>query len=506
MQNATGQAAAAPGPAPTPTAVVPLCLALSTLSSLVQATAELPVMHDSRTAFAEAFLRGASPYALITLLPEMARGLGNVRSFSVLKTVTLLEEVERETVATDRTSMVWELFHAIPRTVLQSLMLGTVAYDASSMRGYDTDGPGVYLLSISISGRNGRFLTRLEMETLIENMQDYFVGAELTLGIYTEPQGQPPLPQNRKDELKKLTAEINVVYVKISKGSKKAHPYFASVASDDATKLNRGCTRFLDRLKSQAEELRKLDPGGAVKTLQLPLYVGCGQNIKTRVKKYEVKTGNHLADANAFYTLMLSLLKHQGLVPKRHVVGALRTWKDGHMKVAEQLVAALALSYPDFGGLNWTEAEDHPSKFAITRQHKLQVFQQHPFLKVNIKHSIEDIEARERFADARLEIEHHVAMVESRYPPEDLLPQLRHISRDIKNQHKELDSRIERLNNQKTQAEDVADGADGLREILLELQDIMLSSLSEDEESGEDSDTHEGRQDEPGRRKRQTLS
>ncbi|KAK1717482.1 hypothetical protein CaCOL14_004295 [Colletotrichum acutatum] len=66
-------------------------------------------------------------------------------------------------------------FHAIPDELLRSTVLGTVAYNdvqhQNHLPDYFEDGPGVYVIAISIEGRSGAFLDTNEIEMLTKEWQ-----------------------------------------------------------------------------------------------------------------------------------------------------------------------------------------------------------------------------------------------------------------------------------------------------------------------------------------------
>lgn len=79
-----------------------------------------------------------------------------------------------------------ELFHAIPRDLLTSIVQGTVAFDCENQQHrYDesTTDPGVYVIAISIKDRGGKFLNWNEYQAVIASLRTYLRAFEaLQLG------------------------------------------------------------------------------------------------------------------------------------------------------------------------------------------------------------------------------------------------------------------------------------------------------------------------------------
>jgi hypothetical protein len=91
------------------------------------------------------------------------------------------------------------LFHAIPRPALESLVLGTVAYDYHGNRCISREhykhkgGFGIYAIGLLVDGRNGAWLTANELNALVANLEKYVRGYE----DWKVHQGDPDTAQYR---------------------------------------------------------------------------------------------------------------------------------------------------------------------------------------------------------------------------------------------------------------------------------------------------------------------
>lgn len=150
------------------------------LPSPIGPSAQIPLLTGCRLRFTKALAAQVSPWALTSLFPRLVRELEDVpktRHTKLENTIRLLGQAGGPSVDGD----VWDLFHTIPRDLLESLVLGTVAFDHSRTQnrvtGLDNNGPGIYILGLSIVGRDGQFLDGRELDLLIQDLQTYIQGS-----------------------------------------------------------------------------------------------------------------------------------------------------------------------------------------------------------------------------------------------------------------------------------------------------------------------------------------
>lgn len=93
-----------------------------------QPTGQIPLLSGNRLALTTALLQGKSYYELGLMFQELADEARKIPKYLQGHNqnddyVTRLEEMG------DPGSVIWRIFHTIPRRVLESLVLGTFAYD-----------------------------------------------------------------------------------------------------------------------------------------------------------------------------------------------------------------------------------------------------------------------------------------------------------------------------------------------------------------------------------------
>lgn len=241
------------------------------------------------------------------------RELNNVPKTKTIKlgdTIYLLSSVGGPSAQGDT----WDLFHTIPRRVLESLMLGTVAFDCSRtqnpLTGLQEDGPGVYVLGLSIAGRHGQFLNAMEMTVLVHNLELYMQGCKVLL-----------------DPLHVVTAanQAAVGFMSlVDSAYGTAMPGAPRFICDDENQ--KAAKHLLASFCARRDAMQIAGPTETVYAIQSPLYVGCGKDVGKRIAAYTLshhKTA--LERVNKFFTLTVSLLYRQRLRAEVHIVTAIRT-------------------------------------------------------------------------------------------------------------------------------------------------------------------------------------
>jgi hypothetical protein len=311
------------------------------------------------------------------LFPDIVRELAQGNKLD--DTMRLLGQMGDPSV----TGGAWDIFHSIPRSVLQSIVLGTVAYDDSNamplgpLDSLSDDGPGVYVLGLSIAGRMGEFLDLNELDRLLINLRTYIKGCR----YLAENDKTHPKPGSAAD----LVSKVDSAYGTHMEPGK---PRFCEGNFNTAWRL-------YNSLRRRYRALKAVDPASTTRMIQSPLYVGSDKHVGRRIAAYElVHTKTALQRANKLYGLTVSLLHYQGLTPKVHIITAVRTWQSGQLSRAEMLVAALAGSYDSLDGFNVREAGQTSDDLPLDSwlDHEVYVFSTMPHFCRNIDWSIADID------------------------------------------------------------------------------------------------------------------
>lgn len=252
------------------------------------------------------------------------------------------------------------LLHAIPRKVLESLILHTVAYDHCQSRNrdyghgykFDSNDQGVYVVGISIEGRDGKFLTGNELGTLSRKMQEY---------VDCSNQVRGALDRNRVPDpnAKKLVESVDAVFGEAPDGTPSRF-----VPSTRAADAARELIRTLERAHRAATDM---DASGNTQTIQSPCYVGCSEDLWGRKNMYNVSGSRKskktaLSQVSKLYGLTVSLLVKMRLPPRAHFVTVLRTWEPNQIQVAEELVSVLARAYVSQFGFNIRSTGHSPAR------------------------------------------------------------------------------------------------------------------------------------------------
>lgn len=245
------------------------------------------------------------------------------------------------------------LLHAMPKTVLHSLVAGTVAYDGVNKNAdffehpKSQKVPGMYAIGLRVrSDPQGRFLTEGETVKLIEGIHSYIEGYNVISRV------GPPTSEEM----------LRINWVKQVDGAYMPSTWIFKEAMFVSTSPNSNGfeTRNLERLARMYERRCISDlqhPDDQVRQLQSPLYVGCSTNLANRLADYAEK---NMGKFNKNLGITLSICKVLGveLEMVRRVV--LLTWENRHIQVGEQLVTTLADSLTAHSGFNAKEAGDSP--------------------------------------------------------------------------------------------------------------------------------------------------
>ncbi|GJN75891.1 hypothetical protein PLICBS_009999 [Purpureocillium lilacinum] len=248
----------------------------------------------------------------------------------------------------------WEmmrLLHAIPRTMVRAIVLGTVAFDdhQRALESYEkpaatshTDWQGVYVIGLRRIGQGGKFLTAGEADLLIDGLEQYVEAAERAI---SPPIGPPTLEQHTATQFmmrvdRRVAGSGNWAIVS---------PRF--ITSDENVDHVRA---MIDSLKSRVAQMAAAGMSAGERMVQSPLYVGCSKNLLVRLANYELSQG--FRGVNKKLALTTSTLLELGMPVELVIRVAVRTWKSQHLSMAEHLVVTMASSLVYQGGFNATQA------------------------------------------------------------------------------------------------------------------------------------------------------
>lgn len=378
------------------------------------ATIQVPLLTGLRQQLTKSLLQGESYYSLMKYWPAMEEDAAKLPEY-LLNQITQRNR-ERNKVAEDagqsrpwpfetRTeeylktlmrgnSRLFEVYHAIPRQLLQSLILGTVAWDYHPSRGssrqkYDSKTDiGIYALGVAVKARQGAWLTANEIGAMIGHMQEYVAGYD----AWTVHQGQPTTP--RDVQLAEFVTKIDTQHG--THDTPTLGPRFCGTASQ-----KRG---LQDLIKSLGERMRAsllLDPQGTTPMVQSPLYIGCSVVLENWTRAHDPQVGktSAMTQSNKLLAMMLSLMKYQGLESETTVVTVLHLWKKQDLDFSETLICSLAQSMACQSGCNMVECGDAKGKGKSDSACEDYVKARVSYLHDNITLSIRDAEARQAFLD-----------------------------------------------------------------------------------------------------------
>jgi hypothetical protein len=285
------------------------------------ATTNLPEMPTKRVKMLQALQSGLLP--LMELLYDMAaRDDSNAMKSSMQKMLD------------DRRRGKWVAFDLLKSMSIQAIeacILNTVGtrymldptFRTQFYRMNDTC--GVYVNTIMLRNRRGRFLNAHEYNDLSEMISAYIASE----GV-----------ENDADAMKIDCAYWNT--------------------PDQRQISRRGTRRFISgkrktermarNLADRSRTLLGLDPTGNARTTQSPLEVGFSIQLATRVRDHSLES--NLSTTTKPWGLVLSCLKAMGLAPEIVCVPILQIWNEKQRALGEILVTMLAGSMICDGGFN----------------------------------------------------------------------------------------------------------------------------------------------------------
>ncbi|KAI1458661.1 hypothetical protein F4805DRAFT_121688 [Annulohypoxylon moriforme] len=333
------------------------------------------------------------------------------------------------------------LLHSIPRPVLRSIVMRMVAYDfhdrGSTKRTwlYEKEGPGAYIVTLSIVGRKGCTWSASENLEIVLLLQQYALAIDLCEKFGEYP-GTPPLTDEERSALE-LARKIDKAYAKPADQLVVDDRSGSFIVPDDdiddptdtdcttdgdmenseddapasvpalempkyASRGIRGRSIHVRRLAEMLERrhLHDLDPTEPCK--QSVNMVGNAGDIERRTQAHRLITSN-LRNSAATWGVLIYCLKYAGLEPEETIIPVCKTWELKQINMAEILVTVLAGSLISVDGLNVKEPGTRPEKHApadnMFEHCRRQVWRANPWFLENLGQSFPDIEGLLEFEE-----------------------------------------------------------------------------------------------------------
>ncbi|KAF2962747.1 hypothetical protein GQX73_g10825 [Xylaria multiplex] len=237
------------------------------------------------------------------------------------------------------------LTHSIPRDYICAMVMGTIGWrihperantpEALQVSPYNSNGPGTYIATMSITHRHGKGLFGNEYKMLADKVALYLKAYDASL---------IPDNQRTKDMEDALRWAYHVDFYYAAKMVKRGKTAFIN-AFDAYEKVSSLEKRFRELYTSTTH----LDPDAHL--VQGMSYVGCA------TRDIDDISSAHLQDhkfqgSNYTWWLTMSCIRDIGLWPSVHIVHAIRTWEPEQLPISEVLVTMLARSMVEEFGFN----------------------------------------------------------------------------------------------------------------------------------------------------------
>lgn len=344
-------------------------------------TAEVPLLDGLRLEWTQSLLRGESYYEMQGLIREMGEEAARLPQYLVSKFDRSKRAEDNESdeyepddspsssdgedepvayqtrterflkTAMDRPQN-FTTFQCIPRDMLKSLALGTVAYDyyprgsQAPRDGYKIPkkgGYGIYVFGLAVKDRQGKWLTATELKVLIRDLERYVAAYE----YWSNNDNSWSRSRRSRD----LRGFVNDVDNQIGKYDESSPRYITSEDAKDSMMA------LISSLQRRVDESLKLDPTGSTQLIQTPLYVGLSTKLADRMPMHDPTStkDDALENSNKAHALVCSLMKVQGLSPQAVSRVVLLLWDKEDLWLWETLVCAIANGLISQDGFNRTE-------------------------------------------------------------------------------------------------------------------------------------------------------
>lgn len=363
-------------------------------------TAEMPLMKGIRADLVQALDEKKSLFEVTLMLGDVVKDLEKVSTEVDIKmTVESFDEGVR-------LMQMASLLHYVNVKLLRSIIAGTLAYDlhqdpdlGANCQYNDSCSAGTYVVSLSIKGRQGKFLSMRELSRLALEVGEYADGAELWIKNKMAWDDQ----DLKHIQAMKLIKEIDSKAGRADPGGK---PRFGD---------NPGAIKKLKELGCmfRRRAIASLDAqnNGDTWQIQAPVMVGCTtETIGKRTLAHQPQftagnplhpAANSLTSTTKTWALTLSLLYYLDLEPEVVHVAALPFFDPNDLPRTEILLTTLARSLVWQDGFNVIQGGGKPDENCDERGYEEQknVCHARDFLKNNLAATLQRIqEVRNKIA------------------------------------------------------------------------------------------------------------
>ncbi|KAI0868143.1 hypothetical protein GGS24DRAFT_483241 [Hypoxylon argillaceum] len=331
--------------------------------------------------------------------------------FSQLSSSTLVTNAAPSNVCTNES---YVLFHAIPLPLLRSLLMGTLGphfYSKDAKKDnwatlYDDNCAGAYAACLHIQHRKGAFLSQRETRELISALKMYALGVRLYDDHYEQgvrvwlagDQAALEFTQIIDDELRTTkhwdkTRSDRYNYMERPRFAQSETPKIGSPSTADGNIKSLICM-FENRCT--IDETDATNPELDVPQLQSPIMVGNSGYMRARLINHLIDDHGTGASTAKVFALTKSCLHHMGLQVESLAIPIVVAWTEPQIDHAEILGTVLANSRLPGHGYNAKVPGTRGTRPQSTRldHGKEHLFAWKPFLKENLKRTLQDIRER----------------------------------------------------------------------------------------------------------------
>ncbi|KAJ0108282.1 uncharacterized protein J7T55_005259 [Diaporthe amygdali] len=356
-------------------------------------TAEMPLMKGIRAELVEALDKNESLFEVTLMLGDVVKDLERVRGkVSIGKTLECFEEgVPLLQMAS--------LLHYVNVKLLRSIIAGTLAYDlyqdqdlGANCQYNENCSPGTYVVSLSIKGREGKFLNIKELRALADWVDEYAEGAETWNSNDRTWDDQDPLHIAARDFIKDVDSRAG-------RADPDVEPRFGPTT--EAIKRLRELARMFRR---RADMPLDVQNRGETYQIQAPVMVGCTAETIAEGTKAHVPqctdvnslypAANSLQNTTKTWALTVSLLYYMDLEPDIVHVAALPFFNPNDLPLTEILLTTMARSFVWQDGFNVIQGGGKSDENYQNRgyEEKRNVCHARDFLEKNLFMSLERIQ------------------------------------------------------------------------------------------------------------------
>ncbi|OIW31461.1 hypothetical protein CONLIGDRAFT_697672 [Coniochaeta ligniaria NRRL 30616] len=327
-------------------------------------TAEMPSMDDTRKTLLYMLRGNQCFFGVSAMMPELSRA---ARQQQI--TATASQAVLDRAQASLEVDM---LLHTLSPDTMQSILAETVAFDFHATRPrrpqtYSGNHAGAYVAALSIRGRGGRFLTRLEVAQLVHYLQRYVEACE----HWCDNDGWTGAPGEAAH--KEAVRAVDGPWMKKGKED--------PVCGNSHTRC--------DRIRQLADMLRRrddpaLDPGGNVPQKQSPLMVGCSRSIVERVPHHHAMERGPSQTTYTWALVQACIERCLGLPVEVCAIPVIVAYDKEHLPLSEILLTTLCRSLVTQLGYNVGE----------------QILLNQPWFGENLRKTMDLMRDAERMLDA----------------------------------------------------------------------------------------------------------